>query len=150
MVEAPSQSPGENPYASAGEAAAGAAAPIPSSDERLWAMLAHLAGILGYLGGIGQYVVPLVIYLVYKDRSQFVAFHALQSLLFQLAVLVAGFAVLILFLATCLGSVLALPLSIGALAYAVVAAIRANQGEWFEYWLVGEWARRQVIDGRGL
>src|SRR5262245_48164067 len=58
-----------------------------TSDDRLWAMLAHLAALLGYLGGIIQYVAPLVIFLVYKDKCKFVAFHALQSLFFQLAVL---------------------------------------------------------------
>jgi uncharacterized Tic20 family protein len=142
--DAPSPA-GEAPFSSSGQAADPM---LVTSDERLWAMLAHLAGILGYLGGIGQYVVPLVIYLSYKDRSQFVAFHALQSLYFQLGVLAAGFAVLAIALLTCVGGLLALPLSVGALAYAIVAAIRANQGEWFEYWLVGEWARRQVIDGR--
>lgn len=124
--------------------ASGTPSPL-SDDERLWGMLAHLAGILGYLGGIGQYVAPLVIYLVYKDKSSFVAFHALQSLYFQLAVLAATALVVLVTLVTCGGgAMLFLPLSIGALAYTIVAAIRAHQGEWFEYWLVGEWARRQV------
>jgi uncharacterized Tic20 family protein len=150
MMDDASDATQQNPYSSPGDAAAAPDAAFPDSDERLWAMLAHLAGILGYLGGIGQYVVPLVIYLTYKERSTFVAFHALQSLYFQLGVLAAGFAVLVIALVTCVGGLLALPLSIGALAYAIVAAIRANHGEWFEYWLVGPWARRQVIEGRSL
>jgi uncharacterized protein len=145
MTSDPTRGPGsaDHPYTSPQTASAADQAPA-TSDERLWAMLAHLAGVLGYAGGIGQYAVPLVIYIVYKDKSKFVAFHALQSLFFQLTVLAAGFAVLMIALLTCVGGLLAIPLSIGALTYAIVAAIRANNGEWFEYWLVGPWARQQV------
>jgi uncharacterized Tic20 family protein len=116
-----------------------------SQDDRLWAMLAHLAGLAGYLGGVLQYVAPLVIYLVYKDKSQFVAFHALQSLYFQLGVLVAGVIAGIITLVTCgVGAPLLVALGVGALVYVIIAAIKANQGEWFEYWLVGPWAKRTV------
>ncbi len=116
-----------------------------TQDEKLWAMLAHLAGLLGYVGGILQYVAPLVIYLVYKDKSRFVAFHALQSLYFQLAVLVASIALGAVAIATCgIGAGLLVALGVGAIVYVIVAAIKANQGEWFEYWLVGQWARRTI------
>lgn len=133
---------GPDPYAS----------PLPgtppitiSQDDKLWAMLAHLAGLAGYLGGVLQYVAPLVIYLVYKDKSPFVAFHALQSLFFQLAVLVAFVLAGIITFVTCgIGAPLMVGIGVGALVYAIIAAIKANQGEWFEYWLVGPWAKRTV------
>jgi uncharacterized Tic20 family protein len=64
--------------------------PNVTDEERLWAMLAHLLALLGYVVWLGAYIAPLVIYLVYKDKSQFVAFHALQSLFFQLALLVVA------------------------------------------------------------
>lgn len=115
-----------------------------TEDEKLWAMLAHFAGLLGYAVALGQYIGPLVIYLLYKDKSKFVAFHALQSLYFQLGVLVAGALVVVLAFLTCVGGLLAIPLSIGALVYVIVAGIKANQGEWFEYWLVGDMARKSV------
>ena len=128
------------------------ASPLPgappitiSQDDKLWAMLAHLAGLAGYLGGVLQYVAPLVIYLVYKDKSQFVAFHALQSLYFQLAVLVAGIIAGLITFVTCgVGAPLLVGIGVGALVYVIIAAIKANQGEWFEYWLVGPWAKRTV------
>jgi uncharacterized Tic20 family protein len=40
-----------------------------SDEERTWAMLAHLLTLVGYVVWIGAYLVPLVIYLVYKDKS---------------------------------------------------------------------------------
>jgi uncharacterized protein len=119
--------------------------PAISQDDRLWAMLAHLAGLAGYLGGVLQYVAPLIIYLVYKDKSHFVAFHALQSLYFQLGILVAGVIAGLITLVTCgVGAPLLVALGVGALVYVIIAAIKANQGEWFEYWLVGPWAKRTI------
>jgi uncharacterized membrane protein len=89
----------------------------------------------------------LVIYLVYKDKSQFVAFHALQSLFFQLALLVVAAICALLAITivlACIAIPLALVVSVGALAYIIVAAVRAYNGELFEYWLVGKWARQIV------
>lgn len=134
----PSESPYSNPMDRPDPAAI-------TQDEKLWAMLAHLAGLLGYTVALGQYIGPLVIYLLYKDKSPFVAFHALQSLYFQLGMLVATGIGVVIALVTCgAGGVLLMGLGVGAVVYVIIAAIKANQGEWFEYWLVGEWAKRGV------
>ncbi|MCS7188039.1 MAG: DUF4870 domain-containing protein [Armatimonadota bacterium] len=121
--------------------------PNVTDEERLWAMLAHLLALLGYVVWLGAYVAPLVIYLVYKDKSQFVAFHALQSLFFQLALLVVGVICALLALTivlACLALPVALVVAVGALVYIILAAIKAYNGELFEYWLVGKWARQIV------
>ncbi|MDW8027037.1 MAG: DUF4870 domain-containing protein [Armatimonadota bacterium] len=121
--------------------------PNVTDEERLWAMLAHLLALLGYVIWLGAYVAPLVIYLVYKDKSQFVAFHALQSLFFQLALLVVGVICALLALTivlACLALPVALVVVVGALVYIILAAIKAYNGELFEYWLVGKWARQIV------
>jgi len=121
--------------------------PNVTDEERLWAMLAHLLALLGYVVWLGAYIAPLVIYLVYKDKSQFVAFHALQSLFFQLALLVVAAICALLAITivlACISIPLALVVSVGALAYIIVAAVRAYNGELFEYWLVGKWARQIV------
>src|SRR5688500_11424927 len=62
-----------------------------TSEERTWAALAHASGILTLLVGVGsmglgaipRVFAPLVIYLVYKDRSKYVAFHAAQAFALQ-------------------------------------------------------------------
>jgi len=120
-----------------------------SVDEKLWGMLAHLLTLLGYVVVVGEYIAPLVIYLVYKDRSQFVAFHALQALFFQLLALAAGI-VLVLFSIITLGCgiLLAVPLgialAIAVLVYTIIAAIQANNGVWYELPIVGRWARNTL------
>ena len=116
-----------------------------SADEKLWGMLAHLLTLLGYVVVVGEYIVPLVIYLVYKDRSRFVAFHALQSLFFQLLALAVAIALVLFSIITLgLGLLLAAPLAIAVLVYTIIADIQANNGVWYELPIVGRWARNTL------
>jgi uncharacterized Tic20 family protein len=82
----------------------------PTQSDRNWAMLAHLTALLTVLvglhtGGAGAVVallVPLAIYLYFRERSAYVAFHALQATVFQAAI---GIAFVVI--ATMAGAVLA-------------------------------------------
>jgi len=119
------------------------------ADEKLWGMLAHLLTLLGYIVTLGQYIAPLVIYLVYKDRSQFVAFHAPQALFFKLLALAVGIALVLFSIVTLgCGILLAVPLgialAIAVLVYTIIAAIQANNGVWYELPIVGRWARNTL------
>jgi uncharacterized protein len=58
--------------------------PLSPSDERTWAMLAHLSVLLNLVTGILGPVAALIIYLVFKDRSRYVAYQSMQSFVFQL------------------------------------------------------------------
>jgi uncharacterized Tic20 family protein len=114
-------------------------------EERTWAMLAHLSALLGYVVVLGQYIAPLVIYLVYRERSRFVAFHALQALYFQLALLLLWIVVFVATLVTCgLGAIFAVVPIVLNLVFVLMAAIRANSGEWYELPLVGAMVRASV------
>jgi uncharacterized protein len=96
----------------------------PTADDKTWAMLAHISPLVG-LGFIG----PLVVWLIYKDKSPFVADQAKEALNFSLAVLVA---VLVL-CATCIGIIVAPVVSIGAIVYGIIAAMEASKGVWYRY-----------------
>jgi uncharacterized Tic20 family protein len=61
---------------------------MSTQEERTWSVLAHLSVFLNLLTGFLGPVVALVIWLVYRDRSPRVAFHALQSMWYQVAWLV--------------------------------------------------------------
>jgi uncharacterized Tic20 family protein len=65
---------------------------MSAQDEQTWSMVAHLTVLLDIVTGIGGPIAALVIWLVYKDKSQRVAFHALQSLWYQVAWIVIIFA----------------------------------------------------------
>lgn len=60
---------------------------MPPQDEKMWAMICHLGGLVCTSFGLG-FVPPLVIYLMQKDKSPFVACHAREALNFQLSYLI--------------------------------------------------------------
>jgi uncharacterized membrane protein len=109
----------------------------PTQEERTLAALGH--GLTFVDGGI---VLPFVIYVTQKDKSQFVAFHCLQSIYFGLlAVVVLAVIGLPIYVLTCgLGMILFLPLAIAYFVWEVVSVVKAYQGEWYLLPIVGRWA----------
>jgi uncharacterized protein len=128
--------------------------PLSPSDERTWAMLAHLSVLVNLFTGVLGPVVALIIYLMFSSRSKYVAYHAMQSFLLQL-VLWYGLGVVwgvVGMLSAVVVGVVLIPFAcvltpaflIGmaiAPIYGIIGAIKTSQGEDFKYWLVGDWAR---------
>ena len=56
---------------------------MSAQDEKMWSVLSHLSMFLNLFTGFLGPVAALIIWLVYKDRSRRVAFHALQSMWYQ-------------------------------------------------------------------
>jgi len=117
-------------------------------------MLAHLSVLTNLVTGFLGPVAALVIYLIYKDRSRYVAYHAMQSFVFQLIFWVGGgilagitwaiSSVLAMVLIGCLLMPIALLFSvlpIVALVYGIIGGVQCNNGQDFKYWLVGDWVR---------
>ena len=130
-------------------------APLSPSDERTWAMLAHLSVLANLVTGFLGPIAALAIYLVYKDRSRYVAYHSMQSFVFQLiwwvgggaltalAWTISGILVVVVFIG-CLLMPIALLISaipIAAIVYGVIGAVQCSQGQDFKYWLIGDWVR---------
>jgi len=69
----------------------------PSSQERNLAILAHASILITFIlgvttsgiGTLAAMLIPFFIWLIYRDRSSYVANHALQATLFQLGSFVA-------------------------------------------------------------
>jgi len=129
-------------------------ADVGPAEERTWAMLAHLSTLLNLISGVLGVVAALIIYLMYKDRSRYVAYQSLQSLVFQLIFWLGG-SVLVVMAWTFSGVLSAVVIGIccmpfalilsivplAAIVYGVIGGIQCNQGQDFQYWLVGEWVR---------
>jgi uncharacterized protein len=106
-------------------------------DERTWCVLAHLSVLAGLVG-----LMPfgaLIIWLLFKDRSQRVGFHALQALWYQVAwliILVAGWFVTFV-LSFVLVGLLFIPVmlvaSLAPFVHGCYAAYRVSQGEDYRY-----------------
>jgi len=140
--------------------------PAPTQDERTMGLLAHILGIFsGFFG-------PLIIYVIKRD-SKFVAFHALQSviwhLLYWVGAMVLMLLLVIVFFILVVTQIVQLSHQHGApnppfaiffmfpviwftivvlgllnMVLGLVFAMKASAGEWTAYPLAGAWARRVV------
>jgi uncharacterized Tic20 family protein len=126
-----------------------------TNEEMTWAALAHASVLLGIAsGGMAGVASAFLIWLAYRDRSNYVAFQAMQSLAFQLAwagatflaALVAALSVVTICLIplglVLLIAVIAVP--IAALVYGLYAAYETYYGADFLYWKVGEFVAQQM------
>jgi uncharacterized Tic20 family protein len=117
---------------------------MDTRDERTWSTLAHLSMFLNLFTGLLGPVAALVIWLVYRDRSPRVAFHALQSMWYQVAwvvILGVGWALTALLTMVVVGLLL-IPVMIIATIVPFVnagyAAYRVSKGEDYRYPFVAD------------
>jgi uncharacterized Tic20 family protein len=110
--------------------------PLSQSDERLWATLIHVGGIL-----IG-FISPLIGYLVLKDRSSFVREHSRQALNFQITMdiahvvnIVLGFilGIVTLGLWFFVQTLITFAIWVVTIIFSIIAAMAANKGEMYRY-----------------
>lgn len=132
--------------------------PLTPEEERQWAMIAHLGVLVNLVSGILGPFVPLAIYMIYKDRSKYVAYQSLQALIFQLIWWVGGSVVAGIvwaitgILSSVIIGIVCIPFAcvfslmpLVALGYGVYGGIQTSQGQDFKYWLVGDWTRGTLI-----
>lgn len=105
--------------------------PGPTSEERTWALIAHVGSLVAAWFALG-FLCPLVVLLVKGKESAFVRRHAVESLNFQITLLiylfVSGLLVFVL-----IGIPLLILLGIFALAVIILATIAASNGEVYRY-----------------
>ncbi|OOG61371.1 orotate phosphoribosyltransferase [Rhodanobacter sp. B04] len=117
---------------------------VPSTEERQWAMFAHLSSLLGAIltgafgGGWGCFIGPLIIWLVKKDTMPFVDDQGKEALNFNITVAIAFLILLLLSVMTLgIGLIIAIPLwviiGLAWLVLTIIAAIKANEGVRYRY-----------------
>jgi len=98
----------------------------PTSDERLWAILAHVLNIPFPLIG------ALVVYLFKKDESAYVRDHAKESLNFQITMFILLMISFILVIVL-IGILLLWLLGIVGFVLVVVATVKAAENKLYRY-----------------
>ncbi len=95
-------------------------------------MLCHLAGLLGFIFPFGNVMGPLIVWLIKKDESVEVDLHGRRSLNFQISwtIYLVIAAILIIFV---IGLFLLPALALAMLILVVIAGVKANAGEVFNY-----------------
>jgi uncharacterized protein len=96
---------------------------VPTSDEKTMAVLSHILTL------VAPILAPLIIYLVKKNESKFVEWHARESLNFQITIAII---IIILFI-TIIGILIAWIVGIISLVLVIIATIRASEGKLYKY-----------------
>jgi uncharacterized Tic20 family protein len=105
---------------------ASAPAPFSPADEKLWSTLVHLGGLFFC------FLAPLIGYLVLKDRGPFVRAHTATALNFQLTLLIA-YAVGGILSIVVVGLFILMAAYVLNIVFCIIAAYKANRGEWYTY-----------------
>jgi len=116
-----------------------AAGQMISPDERALAALTHLSGLAGYILPLGGILVPIVIWMV-KSDNPVISNIAKQAVLLNVVVFVIGVALLGLFLTVILipaAFIGWLALGLIAIVLPIVGAIKANDGVYYRYPVIG-------------
>ena len=101
-------------------------AALSPQEEKGWSLAAHLLVL------VAGFLAPLIIWLVFKGRGPFLEHHAKESLNFQITVTIAGIiSGLAIFLL--IGIVMILALIPWMIIMPIIAAVKANSGEWYRY-----------------
>lgn len=96
---------------------------VPNSDERTLAILSHVLCFVAWI------FAPLIIYILKKDESSFIAAHAKESLNFQITIAIIT---VILFISV-VGILLIWLVSFAALICIIVATIKASENKIYRY-----------------
>lgn len=99
-------------------------APRADANDNLWILLSHLSILIG--AGL---IVPLVVYLVKKDESAEVADHAKEALNFHISVMIYS----VVCAVTCVGIVLIPVIGVGAVVFAIIAAVKSSEPVVYRY-----------------
>ncbi len=104
----------------------------PSKDERTWAMLCHFSAFTGLIFPFGNFLAPLIIWLIKKEELPFVEDQGKEVLNFQISMTIY----LLISLILCF-IFIGIPIVIGLIIFCfiitIIAAISANDGKAYRY-----------------
>jgi uncharacterized Tic20 family protein len=110
---------------------------LSPQEERTWAMFAHIGALIAWVVAMA-FLGPLIVLLVQGPKSPFVRRHAVESLNFQITLLIALAAGIVLSVVTLgIGLLVVIPVGlaimVAALVFMVMASVAANNGEDYRY-----------------
>jgi uncharacterized Tic20 family protein len=115
----------------------GSGPPLTPSEERTWAVIAQIGTLVAAWLAMG-FLCPLAIWLIFRNRSGYVRRHALESLNFQISLLLyTAIAIILVLITFGLGVLIVIPLivigGIAALVVIILATLAAANGQDYRY-----------------
>lgn len=104
----------------------GAVAPLTPGEERGWSVGAHLGGV--FL----SFLVPLIVWLVFRERSPFLDHHGKEALNFQITLFI-GYVIGWITAFILIGFLILPAVWVCAVVFSIIASIAANRGEYYKY-----------------
>ncbi|MCP3980944.1 MAG: DUF4870 domain-containing protein [bacterium] len=102
-------------------------------EARMWASACHLIPLAGLLfNGIGFVLGPLIIWLIKREDHPFIDEQGKEALNFQITMFIAAM-ISIPLMFVLIGFVLLLVVLVVDVVLAIIAAIKANEGESYRY-----------------
>ena len=111
----------------------------PESQARMWNMLCHLSALAGFVIPFGNILGPLIVWQIKKNEFPSVEIHGKAALNFQITVVIAALAGIVVAMVLsffCVGYLLfplVMLIGLAGLVFAVIAGIKANNGEDYKY-----------------
>jgi uncharacterized Tic20 family protein len=106
---------------------------IDQKQERLWSTLCHLTALTAFIGiPLGNIFGPLVIWLLKKNEIPVVDAHGKEALNFQISMTIYGIVAGLLAFVI-IGIPLLVALAIADLILVIMASVKVNNGEAFQY-----------------
>lgn len=112
-----------------------------TQEEQTFGMLVHLSALaLFILPSFGNVIGPLIVWLLKKDRSDWIDRQGKEALNFQITIVIytaAAYFIIFLLTITIIGIPLAILIALGLavfwLVMVIMASVKANNGEDFRY-----------------
>lgn len=109
-----------------------------SSETRIASVLAHLSGPISAVLSVGwlSIVGPLIVWLLYRDRSTFVRDQAAEAFNFQLTMWLAavvGGLMMVTVILIPLGIVFIIAAVLGSVVLGVIGAVKVSNGQPYSY-----------------
>ncbi|AXF57163.1 DUF4870 domain-containing protein [Salicibibacter kimchii] len=103
-----------------------------TKEQRNYAMFCHLIALSGLLIPLGTILGPLILWLIKREESTFIDFHGKQALNFNISIMiymiVSGLLTIII-----IGILFVLVVFVLWLVFAIMATVKASNGETYRY-----------------
>jgi hypothetical protein len=103
-----------------------------SADDKQWGMFCHLSALAGFLVPGGNFIGPIICWMVKKDTSRFVDEHGKESVNFQICMMIYAFICAV----TIIGIPLVFLVGIYGLIMPIIAGLEAQKGNRYEYQMI--------------